>query len=179
MASILSHPAAALALAPLFERAGVPRPMIWLGALCTIMPDFDVAGLAFGIPYGEVLGHRGLTHSIAFAAVLGIALTLWKRPAGSRAANALFLTLCTASHGLLDSLTDGGLGIAFFAPFDATRYFLPWNPIRVSPIGLGEFLSLEGVGVLASEVVWVWLPALALFGLGAGCVRLLGGRRAP
>lgn len=69
MASILSHPAAALALAPLFERAGVPRPMIWLGALCTIMPDFDVAGLAFGIPYGEVLGHRGLTHSIAFAAV--------------------------------------------------------------------------------------------------------------
>jgi inner membrane protein len=67
----------------------------------------------------------------------------------------------TASHGLLDALTDGGLGVAFFAPFDAGRYFLPWTPIRVSPIGLG-FFSARGAEVLASEVVWVWLPALAL-----------------
>lgn len=33
-------------------------------------------------------------------------------------------------------LTDGGLGVAFFSPFDNKRYFLPWRPIRVSPISV-------------------------------------------
>jgi hypothetical protein len=31
----------------------------------------------------------------------------------------------TASHGMLDAMTDGGLGVAFFAPFDNARYFFP------------------------------------------------------
>lgn len=171
MASILSHPAAALAMAPLFEWAGVPRRIVWLGAWCTIVPDFDVIGLAWGISYGDLFGHRGLTHSLLFAAAFGIALVMLIKPPGSRAANALFLFLCTASHRLFDALTDGGLGIAFFTPFDETRYFLPWNPIRVSPIGLSEFISSEGAAVLASEAIWIWIPALALFSLGTALVR--------
>src|SRR6267378_8050335 len=44
-----------------------------------------------------------------------------------------FFFLATASHGLLDAMTNGGLGVAFFAPFCDTRYFLPWQPIVVSP----------------------------------------------
>jgi inner membrane protein len=72
------------------------------------------------------------------------------------------LFVATASHGLLDAMTDGGSGIAFFAPLDDTRYFLPWRPIRVSPIGLERFLSQRGVEVLRSELVWVWLPAIGL-----------------
>src|SRR5688572_10480141 len=67
---------------------------------------------------------------------------------------------CTASHGLLDAMTDGGRGIAFFSPFSNHRYFLPWRPIRVSPIGGIDF------GVLWSEVRWVWLPAMAVAAVG-------------
>jgi inner membrane protein len=59
-------------------------------------------------------------------------------------------------------MTDGGLGVAFFAPFDNTRYFLPWTPIRVSPIGLGRFFTARGLAVLASELLWIWLPATLL-----------------
>ncbi len=33
-----------------------------------------MVGLVFGIPYEHVLGHRGLTHSIAFAMLLGIVI---------------------------------------------------------------------------------------------------------
>ena len=58
-------------------------------------------------------------------------------------------------------MTDGGLGIAFFSPFDPTRYFLPWRPILVSPIGAG-FFSQRGAAVLWSELLWVWPAALAL-----------------
>jgi hypothetical protein len=49
------------------------------------------------------------------------------------------------------SLTDGGLGCALFWPFDLTRYFAPWRPIPVAPIGLA-FLSPYGVRVAAAEL---------------------------
>jgi inner membrane protein len=62
-----------------------------------------------------------------------------------------------ASHGLLDTLTNGGLGIAPIWPFDHTRYFAPWTPIPVSPIGL-RFLSPYGM--------FVALVELALFSFG-------------
>jgi inner membrane protein len=64
----------------------------------------------------------------------------------------------TASHGLLDALTNGGRGIAFFAPFTNHRYFFPWRPIQVSPIGAG-FFSARGLRVLTSEARWIWLPS--------------------
>jgi inner membrane protein len=55
-------------------------------------------------------------------------------------------------------MTDGGLGIAFFAPFDNTRYFFPFHPIKVSPIGL-SFFSARGLDVIWSELLWVCIPA--------------------
>jgi inner membrane protein len=60
------------------------------------------------------------------------------------------------SHALLDACTNGGLGVAFFSPFDKRRFFFPWRPIEVSPIG-----HLDA-GVLVSELRWVWLPFLSL-----------------
>jgi hypothetical protein len=57
-----------------------------------------------------------------------------------------------ASHGLLDTLTDGGLGCALFWPFDTSRYFAPWRPIPVSPLGLG-YLSPYGAFVATVELI--------------------------
>jgi len=122
-----------------------------------------VVGLVLGIPYEHVLGHRGVTHSIAFAMLIGIgvpkladpAIPFWGVLYGKLA---MYFGLVTLSHGLLDAFTDGGLGIAFFAPFDETRYFFPWRPITVSPIGIAEFISPWGLGVLLSELVWVGIP---------------------
>lgn len=163
MPSILSHPAVALGLAPIFQRFRVPRVMLWLGAFCTIVPDFDVIAFAFGIHYSDVFGHRGFTHSLLFAALLSVILVqVFLPPQGeaSKPACLAFLFLCTTSHGVLDALTSGGLGVAFFAPFDDTRYFFPWRPIRVSPIGVRQFVSSRGALVLLSELIWVWIPLL-------------------
>ena len=73
-----------------------------------------------------------------------------------------YFFLATASHGLLDAMTDGGLGVVFFSPFDTARYFLPWRPILVSPIGVARFLSPRGLAVLRGEIFWIWLPAVFL-----------------
>jgi inner membrane protein len=82
------------------------------------------------------------------------------RPASDshRLAFVLWFTAITASHGILDALTNGGRGIAFFAPFSDHRYFFPWRPIQVSPIGVG-FFSPRGHRVLASEAAWIWVPS--------------------
>ncbi len=72
----------------------------------------------------------------------------------------LFFFLVTASHGFLDALTSGGLGIAFFSPFDTTRYFFPWTPVLVAPIGIGSFFNHRGFRVLISEFLWIWIPSI-------------------
>jgi len=71
----------------------------------------------------------------------------------------------TATHGLLDALTSGGLGIALLAPFDNTRYFFAVTPIEVSPIGFRRFFSAWGARVMLSEFVWVWIPSITFAGL--------------
>lgn len=165
MPTITSHPTIAVGLAPIFQRFRVPTGMFFVGAFCTIIPDFDVSGFRFGVKYEDMLGHRGLSHSLFFAAVLSAIIIggfLRRHEEISRPACFLFLFLCTASHGVFDALTSGGLGVAFFAPFDNSRYFFPWRPIRVSPLSLGQFLSGRGVMVLLSEIFWVWLPSLVI-----------------
>lgn len=170
MPSALGHAAAALALGTACRPTGAPARFWVLGATCAMLPDLDVVGFRLGIPYGHVLGHRGLSHSLLFAAVVATlgtwALVHAPRWKGMRGALWAYVFLATASHGLLDAMTDGGLGVAFFAPMENTRYFLPWRPIEVSPIGLRRFVEGRGLAVLASEARWVLLPSAA-FAVGS------------
>jgi inner membrane protein len=53
-----------------------------------------------------------------------------------------------------------------FAPFSNERYFFPWRPIEVSPIGVGSFFSEWGLRVIGSELRWVWLPSAVVSALG-------------
>jgi inner membrane protein len=148
---------------------------VWVaGVVCSMLPDLDTAAFHFGVPYSHMLGHRGLSHSLAFAALLSIAVMFAVSRNQSRSERVrigLFLFIATASHGVLDAFTNGGLGIAFFAPFDDERFFFPIRPIEVSPIG-AAFFSARGWNVLKSELVWVWVPTLAIaLAATAACAR--------
>ena len=168
MATAFSHAVVALALGRSVQSTVMDRRALLLGAASAVIPDLDVVGMYAGIEYGALWGHRGLTHSL-FLLPCGGALVagLWYRrqPTSAMIGMGFYLALCTASHGLLDAMTDGGLGVAFFSPFDASRYFLPVRPVMVSPIGMGFFGPYGGL-VLLSEVRWIWLPSLILW---AGC----------
>jgi inner membrane protein len=166
MASIFSHAVAALGIGSCFYRPGVPKRVWIAGALCSVIPDLDVIGFRFGAHYGDFWGHRGFTHSLLFAALLASAAVLLAFrqtvPGLSQLALWTYFFLATASHGFLDAMTDGGLGVAFFSPFNTTRYFLPWRPILVSPIGVARFFSYRGLAVIQSELLWICLPAALL-----------------
>ena len=175
MAAAISHAIVALAMGKAFRNKELSWREVSLGALCSVVPDLDVVGLFFGVQYGDVWGHRGMTHSVVFAALLaGSLVALWYRSKPAVAMTVLFLyfSLCTASHGVLDAMTNGGLGVAFFSPFDTTRYFFPVRPVLVSPIGVSEFFSSYGVRILVSEAIWIWLPSCAAFVLLRGVQRL-------
>jgi inner membrane protein len=166
MASVFSHAIAAVAIGTATV-GGRFRVRLWtLGAVCSVLPDLDVVHFSLGIRYSHMLGHRGLSHSLLAAVVLACLMTglvRWRWPASASALRLWVLFfLTTASHGVLDAMTSGGLGVAFFAPFSATRYFLPWRPIVVSPISIVEFFSEWGVRVVWSELAWVWLPSAAV-----------------
>ena len=169
MPTIFTHAVVPLAIAVAAGRGVISPKLAIAGAVFAVLPDADVIAFRFGIDYADTWGHRGATHSIAFAAICAAALSLAWKEARSLAGFA-FLTLAMASHGLLDTLTDGGLGAALWWPFDNTRIFAPETPVRVSPIGRG-FISMRGVETLLSEFRWIWLPCLVLAAVGWGVRR--------
>jgi len=90
--------------------------------VCSILPDVDVVGFRFGIRYGDFWGHRGFTHSLLFAGVIATLALVAELPRASPGLSRgwlwLYFFLATASHGILHAMTNGGLGVAFFSPFD-------------------------------------------------------------
>lgn len=175
MASAFAHAAAGVALGAAFWRPGLPRRVLVAGAACAVLPDLDVLAFRFGIAYEHVLGHRGITHSAAFAAAFAALLVALLFRGGVPGLGAgrlwLYLALATLSHPVLDAMTDGGLGVALLAPFENGRYLLPFRPIEVSPIGVRRFFTERGAAVLASEALWVGLPSLAFAAMALGIRR--------
>jgi inner membrane protein len=167
------HIVAGLALGTAFETERWPRRRAYLvGAICSVVPDLDVLGLHMHIPYASTYGHRGFSHSLLAAAVVGLlALVLGFRKEHRSWSLACYLIIVSASHGLLDACSSGGLGIAFFAPFDNTRYFLPWRPIQAAPLVITRTLLHHFWTAFSSEMKWILLPSI-LFSLA--CLALKG-----
>ena len=161
MPTIFSHAAFGAGAARLAQPDDPANARLLTAAgLLAMLPDGD-ALLMSVIPYAHPLGHRGLTHSLLFAAGIGAAAALWFTRAGWAEGwawwrLAVLFALVTASHGFFDAMTDGGLGIAFFAPFDNTRYFLPWRPIPVAPLSLGGLATPRGQRLLMWEGALFW-----------------------
>ena len=166
MASAPTHIVATAAIAAFFHRPRVPWHLWLAGAVLAVAPDLDVFAPRVGVAYRDLVAHRGFSHSLLMAAVIsGLFVTLFYR-SGAGALRAkqvwLFLFLAMASHGLLDALTKGGLGVAFFAPFSEKRYFFPTRPLAVSPLSISQFLTSRGLAILINEMRWVWAPSIGV-----------------
>lgn len=161
MPSILTHAAIPLALYYAADRGRISSRLLLAGVVAAILPDLDVAAFAVGIPYADDFGHRGASHSLLFATLMGLLGAVLHGPLRSRPGQAAtWMLVCTASHPLLDAMTSGGLGVALLWPWSEQRFFAPWRPILVSPFANG-FFSARGLATLGSELRWVWLPLFA------------------
>ena len=150
----------------------LPRTrLVLVGALLAVLPDLDVVAFRLDIPYGHPLGHRGASHSLLFAACAGVLGAVAVMGARVRSRDglmvAVLLALATASHGFLDAFTDAGRGVGFWIPLSDARYFFPWRPLATSPVSVQAFFEGPALLILWNEMVWVWLPVLALAALAA------------
>jgi len=169
MPTAITHAFVGAALGAACAPKQAARRFVAASTICSVLPDLDVIGFRLGIRYGDVLGHRGLSHSLFFALVMSaIVVPLVFRGMSGFSKRwwrlCLFFFAIMALHDVLDAMTRGGLGIAFFSPFDTIRYFLPWRPIEVAPIGVAVMFSRCGARALTSEFVWVWIPTILISG---------------
>ena len=136
MPTVFSHPAPVLALAALLG-GRVSTRMLLFGILCAVLPDADVIGFRFGISYADAFGHRGFSHSLAFALLMGCAgfgvAPLFLR--GSRLMGFTVGLLAVSSHILLDAMTNGGLGVAALRPNPVLLRLAPYPGFAVRPQG--------------------------------------------
>jgi inner membrane protein len=165
MCTIYTHAVAGLGLGKLCFARTLPWSFWLLAGFLPIVPDFDVFTHH---AYGSILGHRGYTHSLAFALLICLVvagltyryfqirfLLLWG-----------FFFLATASHGILDAFTNGGFGIPLLWPLISTR-FGPWGPMQVPDIGF-EWPDPRVSRSVRTEMLWVWLPTAVLVVLVMG-----------
>ena len=167
MPTVISHTVVAVAAGKAFAPKDVPAHFWLLSIICSIFPDTDVVGFYFGVPYGHFFGHRGFFHSPFFSLLLSIFIVgVFFNSEAIFSKHwffyFIFFFLLSSSHGILDAFTNGGLGIALLSPFHNTRYFFPWTPLIVSPLGVKGLLSNWGLMVIISEILWIWLPSLLI-----------------
>ena len=181
MPSVISHAAVAVASGIAFAPRDVPDHFWSLSIICSIIPDADVIAFSLGIPYNHFFGHRGFFHSPFFGLLMSIfVVSVFFNDIEIFSKQwffyFIFIFLLSASHGILDAFTNGGLGIALLSPFDNTRYFFPWTPIMVSPIGIKGFFSKWGLMVIKSELLWIWLPSFLIVVVST-VIRVLASRQ--
>ncbi|HAP70447.1 MAG TPA: metal-dependent hydrolase [Flavobacteriales bacterium] len=175
MASIFSHAIAATALGTVRYPKKEVFKYFALGIFCASFPDMDIIMFKLGVPYEHPFGHRGFFHSIFFCYLQGLFIVRifyheHKFMSFQALITGFYFFCCGVSHGILDAMTNGGKGVAFFAPFNNTRYFLPWRPIQVSPVDVESFFGEWGMRVLHSELYYVMIPSFLLM-LGMFAVR--------
>src|SRR5262245_1633660 len=80
MASAFSHALVAVSLGTAYAKERMPWQFWALSALCAVLPDADVIGFSWGVGYGSMWGHRGLSHSLCFALLLSIVVVklVWR-----------------------------------------------------------------------------------------------------
>lgn len=152
------------------------RTLLTFAAL-SALPDLDVVGVALGVPDAGAGGHRGASHSLFLACLIGVATALYaRRRAWPFVRTAVAATLAVASHGLLDAIGEGGRGIPLLWPLSDARYMSPWRVLPDAPRGL-QLLSRSGLLEVCIELV-VFLP-LTVFALWRSRPALLRARAEP
>jgi inner membrane protein len=174
MATTWTHAFFALAGGKAAIHRKMPLRFWFLTAVCAAIPDLDVFWQRLVPDHSGIWVHRGVTHSLLAAVLIGLLAACVGRawgltPGAAReetGAEALpgrtslphpargFLllwlafTLATASHAMLDMLSAGYRGVELLAPFSDQRFSFPWQPIWSFPQWLQQmFPSLQGRGM--------------------------------
>lgn len=161
---------------PSIREAVRPVGLMFSAGLLSAAPDLDT--IFFGIiPYAHFFGHRGFFHSPFFAicSALTISCLLFALSRsftiGASFGVAAAFAIAIASHGILDAMTNDGLGVMLLYPFSDERIFFSWRPFHAPPIKLSN-LSWPQVQMMLKSEYPIVLACIAI----GGTVRFVLGR---
>ena len=160
MPSAIGHAIFALSLSPFRPYNNKLLLSLILAMVCSTIPDLDVIGFEAGIRCGAVWRPRGFSHSFLFSLITGIAVSylFFNEECETKTDRFLisfFFFIITLSHGLLDAMTDGGLGVGFFIPVNNERFFFPIRPIPVSSMHIEAFFTSFGFSIFKQEMKFI------------------------
>ena len=135
----------------------------------------DVVVYPLGLNAPHIFGHRGLTHSLPFAAIAAalVVRLLFRAREWHSSWPRLWLLFfaAIASHGLLDALTNGGQGVALLrAALSARAGTRRGRRFSCRRSASARFSPSYGLRVLRNEMLWLWLPSV-LIAVAARLVR--------
>ena len=161
MPTVITHSLFSLALGKTIKWKQSTKVSLY-SFCCGSLPDLDFIGRYFGIKYADQWGHRGWTHSLFMAVVIGLLLSILcsQKQLKYRLSWWLYFSFLTSTHTLLDMCTNGGHGVALFAPWSHTRIFFSQycRVINVSPMHFHNFTWDRFTPVFLSELTWIILP---------------------
>jgi inner membrane protein len=173
-----THALLPLAVAAAVVRRRVPWRLIVVASLAAAAPDIDGAFKHFfGVPPHSIYSHRGATHSVFAAIVIGLiaaAFHRWLRVPALTAGAAV--GGAAASHGLLDMMTDGGQGVAYLWPIRSFRLFADWRPIHSTAVHRAHLI--HDIAVRVELELWQLIIPMILLALAVRWTRFLVARSA-
>jgi membrane-bound metal-dependent hydrolase YbcI (DUF457 family) len=166
MSSILGHGLMGISVASAVAAKSETknrRKLFVLAAILSLIPDTDVL---FYIAFG-VLGmtpHRGITHTLSFAVLMGLALTALFRSYFDLTFQRSFLLFFGVlfTHLVLDYLMGCGPAVPFFWPLTDQGYLFPYKVVptayyALSVAGLASVLLHPAtlIGMLIETVIFL------------------------
>ena len=134
-----------------------------VGAAAGALPDIDTFLSLSGDYFDELTLHRGITHSLFFAAVVGplLGYAVWRLEkhggTGRLRVWIVALTLALLSHPLLDATTS--YGVQLLQPFSDAR-FAVWAMPIIDPVY--TLVLLAGCLIAWRRPTWKAAPIVAL-----------------
>ncbi len=129
----LTHIVIGAGVGEVFAGRKLGKKALVIGALLQSFPDIDFVASFWLNPVEDIVAHRGITHSILFAAIMAVGLAAFfnKRYAARQIGFRRWLWFCSAElalHLFLDAFNAYGTG--WFEPFSTAR--VSFNSIYVA-----------------------------------------------
>ncbi len=155
----LTHALVPIAAMVAIARAPISGRLMAAAVGAAMAPDLD--GLMhplFGVAVNSIYGHRGFSHSLFIAIMVGVVAAALHRHLKVRPLTAaVVVTSAMASHGLLDMMTNSGRPVAYLWPLTSLRMFADWRPFPGSSPQSYSFIGAE-IGRIGPEMVRVVIP---------------------
>ena len=126
--------------------------------VCSILPDIDSIGFLMGVPYGNLWGHRGMTHSLVFSrSPCALPLGMLQQSVSPASGSSRVLLFRGDGFARRSGCHDQRrIGCRLLLSLQSATLLLFVAADSCLSHRLTRFFTNRGLRIYASEILWVW-----------------------